>query len=205
MAVLANVLLHDTSGVRGTLTGNVLQLVGLGADDILDVGNLLINDFAVADVHERSEVGHSHGNDEQTPEGDESDKPVARESSSEGLETPSETSYYSFHHAHHKITYGSSVDDILSEQNALKLDQEEIQQLGKVLQDSLMGLLGDGVIAARAERAGNALLEDDLTCDLNGSGNYNNGSVCLPPTGHATNSQPSDMYRNLKAQRRRGR
>lgn len=62
------------------------------------------------------------------------------------------------------------MDNILGEQNALELNQEEVQQLGKVLQDSLMGLLGNGVVAARAERASNALLEDDLTGNLNGSG-----------------------------------
>lgn len=62
------------------------------------------------------------------------------------------------------------MNDILGEQNALELDQEEVQQLGKVLQDSLVGLLGNGVVAARAEGAGNALLENNLTSDLNESG-----------------------------------
>lgn len=86
VAVLAHVLLHDTGGVGGTLSGKVLELVGLGADNLLQVGNLLIDNLAVADVHERSEVSHGHGDDGQTPKRNETDEPVASEGSSEGLE-----------------------------------------------------------------------------------------------------------------------
>jgi hypothetical protein len=81
------------------------------------------------------------------------------------------------------------VDDILGEQNALELDQEKVQQLGKILQDNLLGLLGNGVVAARAERAGNALLEDELTGNLNGSGHCMNGSACLPSDTHGSRDQ----------------
>lgn len=98
VAVLAHVLLHDTSGVGGTLASKVLQLVGLGTDDLLKVGNLLVNDFAVADVHKRSEVGNSHGDNGQTPEGNESDEPIAGESSSESLESHQKRSIISIIH-----------------------------------------------------------------------------------------------------------
>lgn len=81
------------------------------------------------------------------------------------------------------------MDDILGEQNALKFDQEKVQQLGKILQDSFVGLLGNGVVAARAERAGNALLEDELTSNLNGSGHCRNGSVRLPSDTHGSRDQ----------------
>lgn len=89
VAVLAHVLFHDTGGMGGTLFRKVLELVGLGADDLLQVVNLLIDDLTVADVHERSEVSHGHGDDGQTPKGNESDEPVASEGSSESLDNQS--------------------------------------------------------------------------------------------------------------------
>lgn len=60
-AVLADVLLHDSSGVGGALTGQILQLVGLGADDRLEIGDMLVDDLTVADVHKGTEVGGGHG------------------------------------------------------------------------------------------------------------------------------------------------
>jgi hypothetical protein len=180
-------LLQGTGGVGGTFAGEILELVGLGADNLLKVGDLLVDDFTVADVHERSEVGNGHGDNSETPERNETDEPVASEGSSESLETYQNTAFG--HIARQRVTYGNSVDDILSEQNALELDQEKVQQLGKVLQDSLMGLLGNGVVAARAERAGNALLEDELTGNLNGSGHCKNGSVRLLSDTHRSRDQ----------------
>lgn len=67
-------------------------------------------------------------------------------------------------------TYSNSVHDILGEQDALELDQEEVQELRQVLEDGLMGLLRDGVVSAGTEGAGNALLEDDVAGNLNGGG-----------------------------------
>ena len=81
------------------------------------------------------------------------------------------------------------MNDILGEQNALELNQEKVQQLGKVFQDSLMGLLGNGVVAARAERASNALLEDDSTSNLNGSSHCKNWSVVAPIGYHGSRDQ----------------
>lgn len=89
VAVLVHVLLQGTGGVGGTLAGKILELVGLGADNLLKAGDLLVDDFAVADVHERSEVGNGHGDNGETPERNETDEPVASEGSSESLEQKS--------------------------------------------------------------------------------------------------------------------
>lgn len=73
------------------------------------------------------------------------------------------------------LTYGNGVDDILGEQDALELNQEEVRQLGNVFQDGLLGLLRDGVVAARAEGAGNALLENELAGDLDSGSHWVQG------------------------------
>lgn len=84
-AVFADILLHQTGGLGGALTSQIAELVGLVVDDFLGVNNLLVDEFAVADVDEGSEVGGGHGNNGQAPEGNEANQPVASESSSEGL------------------------------------------------------------------------------------------------------------------------
>ena len=64
------------------------------------------------------------------------------------------------------------MDDILSEQDALKLDQEEVQQLGKVLKHSLMSFLGDSVVSTGTEGARDALLQNDKASNLNGGSHW---------------------------------
>jgi hypothetical protein len=62
------------------------------------------------------------------------------------------------------------VDDILSEQNALELNQEEVSELLDILQHGLHGLLGNGVVSAGTERASDSLLQNELAGKLNGGG-----------------------------------
>jgi sulfur relay (sulfurtransferase) DsrF/TusC family protein len=85
-------------------------------------------------------------------------------------------------------TYTDGVSDILSEQDALELDQEEVQELREVLKNSLVGLLRDGVVSAGAERAGDALLENDMACNLNCGGHYQAKSV-----SHSGNHRSRDQ------------
>lgn len=84
-AVVANILLHQTGSMRGPLAGKVFQLVGLGADDSLEVRDLLINDLTVADIHERTEVGGGDGDHGKSPDWNEADQPVTGEGSGKGL------------------------------------------------------------------------------------------------------------------------
>jgi hypothetical protein len=49
-------------------------------------------------------------------------------------------------------TYGDCVEDILGKYYALRLDNEEVDELLNVLQGALEILTGDGVVLARAER-----------------------------------------------------
>lgn len=84
--VVSNILLHQTSGLRGALASQILQLVGLRADDRLKVLDLLVDDLTVADVDKRTEVGDGDGEYGKSPNRDKADQPVASEGSSESLE-----------------------------------------------------------------------------------------------------------------------
>jgi len=69
------------------------------------------------------------------------------------------------------------VGNILSEQDALELDQEEVHELREVLKHGLVGLLGDGVVATGTERAGDTLLENGMSDNLNRGGHCETESV----------------------------
>lgn len=60
------------------------------------------------------------------------------------------------------------MEDVFGEQDALELNEEEVNQLLKILEHSFNGLLGNSVIAAGAESTGDSALENDLTGNLNG-------------------------------------
>jgi hypothetical protein len=79
------------------------------------------------------------------------------------------------------------VEDVLSEQDTLELDQEEVHKLLKVLEDSLDGLLGDSVVTAGAESTGDSPLEDNLASNLDGGGHCTQLLTTLLTVGHATN------------------
>lgn len=64
------------------------------------------------------------------------------------------------------------MEDILSEQDALEFDQEEVHKLLKVLENSLNGLLGDSVVTAGTESTGDSPLEDNMTSNFDGGSHY---------------------------------
>lgn len=70
------------------------------------------------------------------------------------------------------MTYSNGVDDVLGEENPLELNQEKVQELRQVLEHGLVGFLGDGVVTAGTEGAGDALLENDMACNLDGGGHW---------------------------------
>ena len=66
------------------------------------------------------------------------------------------------------------MDQVLSKQDALEFDDEEIGELFQVLQYTLNGILGDGVVFAGSEGAGQAMGQKDLSGNLKGSSDYIN-------------------------------
>jgi len=69
-----------------------------------------------------------------------------------------------------KVTYTNSGVDVLGEDDALELDDEEVDKLLGVLERGLEGLARNGVVLARAHLRCETSVEDQLASSL-GSGN----------------------------------
>lgn len=72
-------------------------------------------------------------------------------------------------------THSNSGPDILREEDALELDNEEVNQLLKVTSNGLESLARDGVVFPGAHAGGKALAEHKLTNDLSSSGGAEDG------------------------------
>lgn len=80
------------------------------------------------------------------------------------------------------------MEDILSEQDALEFDQEEVRKLLKVLEDSFNGLLRDSVVTAGAESTGDSPLENNM------ASNFDGGSHCTQLlTDHSVDRRSRDQ------------
>lgn len=63
------------------------------------------------------------------------------------------------------------MDDVFGEENPLEFDQEEVKELLEILQSRLEGFPGDRKVFAGAERACEALRQDQSASDLRNNGN----------------------------------
>lgn len=99
------------------------------------------------------------------------------------------------------------MEDVLREQDALKFQQEEVDDLFDILLNGLDGLLRDGVVLAGPNGAGEAFGQNDSADDFNRSRDWTNDQIRDPKRGSGSmlDSQPKARYRNLNVQRRRGR
>lgn len=84
-AVFVGILLDQAGGTGGVLVGKLLGLVCLSVDKLLNLGDLLINDLAVADVDQRAEIGDTDADQRQTPNRNNFDEPVRQESGDKSL------------------------------------------------------------------------------------------------------------------------
>lgn len=66
--------------------------------------------------------------------------------------------------------YRSGNRDVLGENNALGLNDEEVDQLVDVANENIESLPGDGVISSGTELAGDARVHNHLAGDLGGDG-----------------------------------
>lgn len=76
-------------------------------------------------------------------------------------------------------TYSNGGPDILGKEDALELNDEEVQELLNVTGDALEGLARDGVVLPRADLGGDALAEDEVADNLGGGGASENGESGL--------------------------
>ena len=136
------------------MTSELFQVVDLLVDGFLGNLNLRIDELAVGNVNERTNVYDGCRNQRQSPDRKEFDEPVRDESSGECLgnracilERAKDIGFPRWR----RDPYRHRMGDILGKQNALEFDEKEISQLLDILQNGFNGFLGDRVVLARTE------------------------------------------------------
>ncbi len=84
--VISNERLCGLGGTGGVLTGERLDLLGLGVDNVRGIGKVVIDELLVRLVDERSEEENRGRNERKTPQWDELDQEVRQEGTQESLE-----------------------------------------------------------------------------------------------------------------------
>jgi hypothetical protein len=69
-----------------------------------------------------------------------------------------------------ETTYSSGSIDVLGEQHALRLDDEEVDELVDIANESIEGLPRNGVVLAGPELGRKAVVQERLPDDLGGDG-----------------------------------
>lgn len=148
-SILANVLLGQLGSLLGVLLSDGLQLSSLGANDVASTVKLGIDNLLVGLVDERAEEGESGADQGKTPVGNDLDEVIGEESG-EGNEAGNV--------------------DVLSEEDALSLDDEEVDELVNIANSAVKSLLGNSIILARAQLSGEALVENGPAGNFGGNG-----------------------------------
>lgn len=78
-----------------------------------------------------------------------------------------------------RLTYGNGGPDVLGEEDALELDNEEVDKLLNIASDALKSLAGNCVVLPRAHLGGKTLAEDKVAKELGGRSHTENGEDSL--------------------------
>lgn len=73
------------------------------------------------------------------------------------------------------LTYSNGGPDVLGEEDALELNDKEVDKLLNITSEALEGLAGDCVVLPGAQLGGNALTENEATNKLGGRSHTENG------------------------------
>ena len=84
-AVITSILLGSLSGPSGVMSSYILDLTGLGVDDVGSVRDLAVNEIFVGDIDQWSKVQNRYPDKREAPEWKKLDKPIGCEGSEECL------------------------------------------------------------------------------------------------------------------------
>ena len=138
------------------LACEVSNLTRLLVDSFLGVGEVVVDELLVAGIDQGAEVSDGSADEAEAPEGHDIDEVIGEERGGAG---------------------GKSVGHVLGEQDALELDDEEVQQLLDVFERGFEGFAGDGVIALGTEAGGEALRNDKFASDFDNDDSWTTMSV----------------------------
>lgn len=162
------VALDLLGGDAGVVRSDITELGRLRADNVLHVLDLVVNDFAVLDVDERAKENNHVRHQSETPEWHDLDQAERDESSKEDLKALDSQNGSKICSA----TYGDCGINILCIEDALALNDEEVEKLLDIVQAGLERLLGNGVVLARTHLRGKTVIKQKLAGNLKGSGDW---------------------------------
>lgn len=110
------------------LASHLTHLRSLGIDDLGELLDLAVDQFAVGGVDEGAEEEDRGADEGEAPERDDLDEVVGEEGGEEGR---------------------AGCEDVLGEEEALRLDDEEVDQLVQVAGHRIQRRLGQGVVLPR--------------------------------------------------------
>jgi len=144
-SVVTHVLLGDVGGLGGVLAGDGAELVRLLGDDLAGAVELGVNEFLVGGVQEGDHEESSSGDQGKAPEGNDLDEVVGDEGADES---------------------SSRNTNVLSEDDALSLNDEKVDELVDVSYGGIERLSGDDEVTSGAELGSEAVAEDELAGKL---------------------------------------
>jgi hypothetical protein len=153
------------------LAGEIFDLSSLSTDNLWSMVDLCVNELLILNIDQWSEEEGASTEEGQAPKREDLDEVVGDERRSECLrrvELGSVTKGEIWN-AH---AYSNRDDWVLSEQDALEFNDEEVDQLFEIVKGGFEGLLGDLVVSARSEAASNSSAHDKFAGDLSKSSNY---------------------------------
>lgn len=152
-AVVTHVLLGQVGGLGRLLLRNGAELSGLVVDNITSLLEVVVDELLVGGVGKGNDEEGGSGGQGETPKRHDLDKVVG----DEGTEERSSRS-----------------TDILGEEDALGLNDEEVDKLVHVSYGGIKSLPRDGVVTAGAKLGGQAIVEDELAGKLGKDGGTEN-------------------------------
>lgn len=157
------------------LAGHLLNLGRLGVDNLRRVGNLVVDEFLVGRVQERHEEGKARAEQCQAPVRDDLDQVVGHKGAKESLDAREPVSS---HFRGRRLalspakrhTYGGRGKNVFSKQDALGLDDEEVDELMDVANNGVQRLLRHRVVPARPELRRESIAKDGLARNFSRNG-----------------------------------
>ena len=172
-SVVTHVLLGDLGSLLRVPLNHGAELRGLRRENLTGLVELLVDELLVGDVdegHEKDDSGCEQG---ETPVGHNLDKVVGDESSHGGLSFVSSSPGQSSPELGSRScgrTHSSRDRDVLSKQDALRLDNEKVDELSGITNQIVQCLPGDSVVLPRAELGRKAIVQKSLARDLGRDG-----------------------------------
>jgi hypothetical protein len=157
--IVSNILFCGIGGARSVVAGELLDLLGLLVNNAGSIRDVVVNELLVGLVDEGRNEEDGGGDESKTPQWDDLDQVVREESTEEGL-----TMLVSaFVRLWGWITYSNRGKHVLCKDNALRLNDEEVDELIEVTSDAIEGRLGNSEILLWAKLGRQALAKDGLT------------------------------------------